>query len=210
MSNIIGDRFSVTDDPDESLNELIRHEIHEIHTSQPCEVVKFNKSEGTVSIKLGVLRDITGEAVDVFTLSRVPVIYPCTSKFKMTFPLDVGDTGLAVFCESSIDRWLTRPSGSNRGYQNPKDVRMHDYSDAVFIPGLKRYAESDEVSDDLCIEFGESKITLTEDGKFCVNTSSGEFLDVLISALEQISSGLGGLGAQDIALLKLMKCGGVI
>ncbi len=223
MSNIIGDRFSITDDEEEGLKEYLRHELHNLHTAQPCEVVGVNKQDGTVSVKLGVRRDITGESVDVFVLKRVPVMFQSSGKFKMTFPIEAGDTGLIIFCESSIDRWLTRGQGSRKEYHNPLDTRMHDYSDGVFIPGLKRYAESCEITDDACIGIGASKITMKEDGeiclenenskitmkddgKVCIEGAEGDILSLIVKALDLINPSAGGAASAQIGLLKLMIC----
>ena len=229
MSNIMGDRFSITDDEPELLKEYIRHELHNLHTAQPCEVVGVNKKDGTVSIKLGVRRDITGESVDVSVLLRVPVAFPSSGKFKMTFPIEAGDTGLVVFCESSIDRWLTRGAGSNKEYHNPLDTRMHDYSDGVFIPGLKRYADSCEITDDACIGIGPSKITMQEsgeicienenskitmkdDGRVCIEGSEGEFFDLIVKALNKLNAPSIGNGVITGELEKLtpMLCEPII
>lgn len=205
MSNIIGDRWSVDEDDEDALDEWLRHELHNLHTAQPCEVISFDKDRATVDIKLGVLRDITGVSVNVSSIYDVPVSYPCTSKFKMTFPIKVGDTGLAIFCESSIDRWLTRPAGSNKGYQNPLDTRMHDYTDAVFIPGIKRYAEVEEISDDVVLEFGETTFTLRENGTFSMTGQGGvDFVHQVIQALSLINSvpTVGGVANLEVNKLR--------
>lgn len=68
------------------------------------------------------------------TAVDVPVVYPGSGAFGTTFPLTVGDTGLLVFCSSSIDAWLV-----NGGQVDPGDNRRHTLSDAVFYPGLRDF-----------------------------------------------------------------------
>jgi len=50
-------------------------------------------------------------------------------------PVAVGDTGLLVFCDGSLDVWL-----SKGGLVDPLDDRHHALSDAVFIPGLRPFS----------------------------------------------------------------------
>ncbi|MEX4374460.1 hypothetical protein MY539_09275 [Haemophilus influenzae] len=49
----------------------------------------------------------------------------------MTFPLKAGDEGIAIFSERCIDGWWQNGSAST-----PLDFRLHDLSDAMFIPGI--------------------------------------------------------------------------
>ena len=71
----------------------------------------------------------------VLRQSRVPVCFPGSGGWKVTFPISKGDTGLLIFCSRSIDRWL-----SEGGSVDPQDDRTHDLSDAVFVPGLTDFA----------------------------------------------------------------------
>ena len=68
-------------------------------------------------------------------IPSVPVCFPGSGGWRVTFPIAKGDTGLLVFCSRSIDRWL-----SEGGSVDPQDDRTHDLSDAVFIPGLNDLA----------------------------------------------------------------------
>lgn len=49
--------------------------------------------------------------------------------------VSVGDTGLLVFCDDSLDVWL-----SKGGLVDPLDDRHHALSDAVFVPGLRPFS----------------------------------------------------------------------
>ena len=184
MSNLINDRNSINDNPSALLGEMIRYSIHNIHTCQPATVVKFYKDTQTADIVLGVARDIKGQLLPVPTLLGVPVSYPSGADFSMTWPLIAGDTGLALFAESSIDNWLTLEDA----VVNPNDTRMHDYSDGFFIPGIKKYAEpldidgkSVTIKNDLAnisldpsgiIKLGneEVEISLTKDGSVSIKS----------------------------------------
>lgn len=53
----------------------------------------------------------------------------------LVVPVAVGTTGLLVFCDDSLDVWL-----SKGGLVDPLDDRHHALSDAVFIPGLRPFS----------------------------------------------------------------------
>lgn len=62
---------------------------------------------------------------------NVPVVWPSGGRFRISFPVAVGDTGLLVYCDQSLDIWK-----SGGGIVDPADFRLNDINDAVFIPGL--------------------------------------------------------------------------
>jgi hypothetical protein len=65
------------------------------------------------------------------------VQFPGSGGYRITFPVAVGDTGLIVFSEASLDKWLV--SG---GTVDPADDRRHDLTDAVFLPGLRDFGHA--------------------------------------------------------------------
>ena len=79
--------------------------------------------------------DGTNQTGPLPVIPSVPVCFPGSGGWRVTFPVAKGDTGLLVFCSRSIDRWL-----SEGGSVDPQDDRTHDLSDAVFVPGLTDFA----------------------------------------------------------------------
>jgi hypothetical protein len=77
------------------------------------------------------LEDGTVEQRRLPVVPSVPVMFPGASGFRITYPIEKGDTGLLIFCDRSIDAWLARG-----GHTAPTDARRHHLSDAVFVPGL--------------------------------------------------------------------------
>jgi len=65
-------------------------------------------------------------------VASVPVCFPGSGAFSVTWPVKVGDTVLLVFSSSSIDRWLALG-----GEVDPIDDRRHHITDAIAIPGLR-------------------------------------------------------------------------
>jgi hypothetical protein len=109
----------------------------EVRVALPCSVERWDPSTNTVDVKPQVQE--THETEDGSLVSRalpvlpsVPVIFPGAGGMRITFPIQAGDTGLAIFSDRSIDAWC-----SAGGDTAPVDQRRHHLSDAVFIPGLR-------------------------------------------------------------------------
>ena len=105
-------------------------------TALPGRVQSFDGSKQSADIEPLIhdtweAEDRTNQTGPLPVIPSVPVCFPGSGAFRVTFPVSKGDTGLLVFCARSIDRWL-----SEGGSVDPQDDRTHDLSDAVFIPGL--------------------------------------------------------------------------
>ena len=68
-------------------------------------------------------------------LLSVPVLFPGSGAYRITWPINPGDQCLLVFSSSSLEYWL-----SVGGEVDPGDDRHHDISDAIAIPGLHDFA----------------------------------------------------------------------
>ena len=116
---------------DNVTSEAITRALQVTHTSLPARVISFDPARSTVSLEIlinKIMQD--GSSEDYPPLLDVPVSYPRGSGFSVTFPLTAGDEGLAVFAERCIDGWFESGDASA-----PLDYRLHDLSDAFFIPG---------------------------------------------------------------------------
>lgn len=120
-----------TANPGEAADAQIEYAQKNIHTSLPARVISFDPITQTVSLEILIQKLMQdGTAEDYPPLLDVPVKYPRGGGFSATFPLKPGDEGTALFNERCIDAWWeTGKPGI------PLDYRMHDLSDAVFIPG---------------------------------------------------------------------------
>lgn len=103
----------------------------QIHTALPARVIKFDAEKQTVTASLFILQQLTNGAEQISPLLDVPVIFPKGGGFCFTFPLKEGDEGLILFAERCIDGWWQTGQA-----KEPLDLRLHDYSDAMFIPGV--------------------------------------------------------------------------
>ena len=205
-TNIIDDRYSIIDDPEEMGESYIRKHIYGIHTAHPAVVVFYDAKTSSADIKLLIMRDMRGVAKSVSKIIGVPVQFPRSLDSLITFPIKEGTTGLAVFCESSIDRWLQNTDSSKTAF-NPLDTRMHDYSDAIFFPGVLPYSKASADPDKMVIASGEASVSLDPSGSISIEASGEELLSILKSSLDKINPFVQGALTDEIIKLQKMITG---
>lgn len=108
-----------------------------VRVALPGRVESYTASSQTCSVQPLVyegLYDETGtrQTERLPVVSSVPVVFPGSGAFSITWPLQPGDTVLLVFSSSSIDQWIARG-----GEVDPVDDRRHHITDAIAIPGLR-------------------------------------------------------------------------
>jgi len=143
----------------------------DLHTVIPGKVVSFNAAKQTAEIQPLIKRVFvnkekgggeTERVVSIPKLINVPVMFPRSGGWSITFPVKAGDECLVHFSERSIDAWH-----KNGGEQTPTDWRMHDYSDAICQLGLSsavNVIDSFNVDDmEIRNDEGDVKIALKND-----------------------------------------------
>lgn len=151
-------------------------------TALPGRVQSFDATKQSADIEPLVHDTWEGEDGSSQTgplpvIPSVPVSFPGSGGWRVTFPVAKGDTGLLIFCSRSIDRWL-----SEGGSVDPRDERTHDLSDAVFVPGLTDFASpiSPFKSDHLTIgKVGGTQIHIKQD-KTQIGTDDPTQLDAAV------------------------------
>ncbi|KLU15069.1 MULTISPECIES: Gp138 family membrane-puncturing spike protein [Xenorhabdus] len=112
------------------MDRKAENERLDIHTALPARVISFNGHTATIELMINqILRN--GEILELPPLVDVVVQFPRAGGFCFTVPVTSGDEGLAIFSERCIDGWYATGNKSV-----PLDARLHDYSDASFIPGV--------------------------------------------------------------------------
>lgn len=110
----------------------IGYALRDLHTAIPARVVNFDPAAQTATIEIMIQKLMDDDKGENFPpLFDVPVSFPRGGGFAFTFPLHKGDEGIAIFSERCIDGWWEKGSHSI-----PLDFRLHDLSDALFIPGI--------------------------------------------------------------------------
>lgn len=118
--------------PETATDHQIQQNQLNLHTALPAKVVSFDPSKQTVTLAVQIKMQLSdGGVADIPPLLDVPVSFPRGGGFAVTFPLKAGDEGMAIFSERCIDGWWQNGSASA-----PLDFRLHDLSDAMFIPGI--------------------------------------------------------------------------
>lgn len=117
-----------------------------IHTSLPAKVQAVNASEGTVDVQPVISLEVNGEKVDYPTFPGVPVVWPQGGSSYIAAPVEVGDYCLLVIAERCIDGWW---AGTDN--QPALDSRLHDYSDAFALCGVRRGGEGVPIPDEMTL-----------------------------------------------------------
>ena len=124
------------------IKTIIDFNLHNLHTSIPCVVETFN-GNGTVNATPAIKRVLVenNEEITLPTLSEIPIIYPSVGKYRITFPIEIGDEGILVFSEREINQFVEKGEVTR-----PLMYRKHNISDAVFIPALISQGKRNNVS----------------------------------------------------------------
>jgi hypothetical protein len=127
----------ITPSQQDVIRAWIEHYAQDMHTAMPGRVHAINWDAGTVDVeplvRHAVLQsDGSREYEDLPILPAVPLVTPRTEQWFVSLPIAPGDTVLVVFCESAHGAWWA----GDGSLQYPGDLRRHDLSHAVAIPGM--------------------------------------------------------------------------
>jgi hypothetical protein len=108
-----------------------------VRTHIPCRVLSYDANKQRVEIELGTVevaknQDGSETVAAPIVLPSVPILFPGTADSYINFPIEAGDTGMALICDRSIAAWRTD------GKAHPPSLPgLHNLADAVFVPGLR-------------------------------------------------------------------------
>ncbi|ODN41078.1 Gp138 family membrane-puncturing spike protein [Piscirickettsia litoralis] len=149
------------------LHAALESRLCDVHTSIPGRIASYDAKTQKANIQPVIkkkLRD--GRSFSMPVITDIPVMFPSAGGGLLSFPAKQGDTGLLFFCERSIDQWMTGDNDEAEPLGNHK----HNYTDAVFIPGLYPYSRTlnaDPVNTEL--KFSDNQIILKPDGSIVIN-----------------------------------------
>ncbi|MDN7790436.1 Gp138 family membrane-puncturing spike protein [Burkholderia contaminans] len=119
--------------PELALANALRGELLKVRTAFPGVVVSFDGDARTAVVRAAIDAQLAdGSGAELPLLVDVPVSFPTGGGFVIEWPLKAGDEGQVIINDRCIDGWFA--SGRNGP---PLDLRMHDLSDASFIPGIR-------------------------------------------------------------------------
>lgn len=123
-----------------AIKTAIKTELLELHTMLPATVKSIDTEKQVLTIQLGVKRIYkNGVEIAVPPIADVPLGVLRGGGWMITLPVTIGDEGAAFFSERELDQW--RLAG-HLGPQTPRQMRMHDYTDAFFLPALASSARA--------------------------------------------------------------------
>lgn len=126
------------EDPLVAARAMLRGWQADIWTALPAKVQSYDAAKMTVEVQPTIqaqVRSPEGKQpwsnVTLPVCVDCPVQFPSGGGFVLTFPIAVGDEGIVIFSSRCIDAWW-----QNGGVQPQAELRLHDLSDGMFIPGL--------------------------------------------------------------------------
>lgn len=170
--------------------------LSSLHTCLPGIIRSYDPSQNKASIQPALNKNYQSGVQPMPILENVPLVFPSTANFSMTYPVSEGDYVLLLFSERSLDLWK-----SVGGQVTPDDNRKFHLSDAIAIPGLQPFNgnNSNNNGTDFLIDFAGSSIRIKADGAIEIKTGSTvaignpivELLDVVSQILGFIANPVG-------------------
>lgn len=179
----------------EFVKKAFRKEALEIHVSVPGKIKEYDSNtQKAIVVPLLKKKWRNGSATlsDLPVLSNVPV-HCLSSNNRKTFihlPLKKGDLGMIMFCDRSIDNYLSSSPQEGEEVKSAfhDSPRHHDLSDAWFIPGILPFklALQNISSDDIIIKNDTTKITIDPNGKISIENNNYELIETLSTLIQNL------------------------
>lgn len=115
----------------QEIENTARAIVNEVHTALPGEIVSFNASNGTVTVKpIGRFTTSNKKVLEYPSISEVPLVFPYCQQagVGIAFPVFKGDSCLIIISEVELDEWRS-------GAESEGSLRF-DLTNAIAIPGL--------------------------------------------------------------------------
>lgn len=163
------------------LREVLQSFALNMRVCMPAQVVSYNKDKQSVDVQPVFLRKYRDQTTAKMPkIHSVPVVFQRANQAIIAMPLKVGDYVTLFFTDRSIDKFMT--SG---GVHDPESTRNHDLSDAIAVPGLWPFGESEPLNndDDIIIKNrnGEQRLEIRckKNGQIQILNKEEELIKVL-------------------------------
>jgi hypothetical protein len=176
----MADRNQLLNDPEQALRIAFDGMLSGVWTNFPGIIQSVNFSKMTCEVVpaiQGVIEDENGVKtfVSLPVLVDVPIKFPSSKGFIITFPLEAGDEVEVTIASRCIDAWW-----QSGGIQKPMEARMHDLSDGFAYPGLRSLPNVAPAISSTDIQIrnnsGTAYVSITPAGK--VNVISASEVDI--------------------------------
>jgi hypothetical protein len=172
---------------EEVILQAIDNVLLDTHTWMPASVTKVINGS-FVNIQPQLQRVYTAGNGSAVTLKEIQnVMIGCLSgmDYWIKPPVAVGDEGIALFCERSLDNYAVQG-----GITDPQSARHHSMTDPIFIPGLRPRSNPLPIPGtptDMVLHNGLGEIYIQKSGKFRITNGSQELFANIISALQTLA-----------------------
>ena len=179
----------------ETIAAAIESALLDVHVGLPAMIQSYDAPTQTADVELQVKRVLPagiGFATEELpVLANIPVEFPRTKRFVLTFPLEEGDYGRVFFNEVSIDQWRSKGE-----ITSPGDMGRHTLTGGVFVPGMMPNSEAipDDVSADLVLgEIAGVQVRVKPGGALECVSGGGPTADDFVGMAGKILSELQNL-----------------
>lgn len=160
---------------DDVCEAIVNAEMSKVNTALPGVVVSYDSGSQLATVKLAtkwkrVDPDGVTSEFSVEPITQVPVVWPQSSGFALTFPLQSGDPILLIVCQRSIDEYLATGEVDS----SAQSKRRFSLADSYAIPCGNPANAIEGVSTD-SVDFGQTgtgltvaKVQVTDAGKIAV------------------------------------------
>lgn len=120
----------------DTVNSAFDYKMESINTAIPCIVIAVRESGSgqMVDIQPTINQKLQdGSVKERPPILGVPISFPVSGSAGMTFPIEVGTTGTAIFSMRDMESWKS----SNGRPSTPQNSGKMSASDAMFYPGIQ-------------------------------------------------------------------------
>ena len=159
----------------------------DVHTCIPAMVVKIRSTSQVDAQPLLQRKYVLGnQVISIPAIQNVPVSVPRGTNYYQKMPIAVGDLGMVMFSERSLDKY----KASSGDFVDPADSRMFHISDAIFVPGL--YPNTNPTpgaqNTDMVFGNGTAQLILQQAGKFKLTNGTYELFAQLVTAFQTLAA----------------------
>jgi hypothetical protein len=145
-----------------AIQDVVLDVLCNMNTAMPGVVNSYNPVKVCAEILPLLKRNyLSGEAPPAKPIVDVPVMFMRTNRFRCTFPLERGDTGLLLFGQRDMSEWLT---GDGKEAL-PGSGRKFSLTDAIFIPGLFAFRQGSLPEDGSKFELAFDDVKIVSNGQ---------------------------------------------
>lgn len=157
----------------EVIDSHIKRLKNSIHTSIPATVTKVNtEGDNITTISASIVVNKVYSTGDIYKrpdINNIPLLYPSSSDFSLTFPVKVGDTVLLLFSQEDISTFIFEGSTGS----NPNTLRKFDINDPIAIPCIHPVNSNIKAhKDNFQITFNDFKLSVKPSGETSLKTNT--------------------------------------